>query len=56
MGIVPNRLTWRAARVEGELWDPSALTNNLHKLKDCVHHLCEVISVHLALPMTCLHL
>ena len=33
----------------------SALANNLHELEDCVRHLCEVISVHLALPITYLH-
>ena len=53
---MPNQLTWKASRVEGELWGSSALANNLHELEDCVRHPCEVISVHLALPMTCLHL
>ena len=52
----PNRLTWRAARVYGRLWDTSTLASSLHELEDCVRYLCVVISVHLALPMTCLHL
>ena len=34
----------------------SALGVGLHELEDYIHHLCVVISVHLALPMTCLHL
>ena len=44
------------AHLESCLWDTSTLANSLHELEDCVHHLCVVISVHLALPMTCLHL
>ena len=50
---VLKRSVWRAVRVRGDLWDPSALANNLHESEDCVHHQCEVKSVHLALPMTC---
>ena len=56
MGIVPKPAHLESCQVWGVLWDLSALANNLHELEDCVHHLCEVISVHLALPMTCLHL
>ena len=51
-----NRCTWKTARIYCWLRYTGALGVGLHELADYIHHLCVVISAHLALPVTCLHL